>query len=284
MRTPLSRSSARRIGLTITYIILIAASLICIGPFIWMVLTSLKTNAEVLRFPPTIIPEKFVLSNYIIGWQRANFSLYTKNTFVLAFTCTIGTVFSAALVGYGFARFKAKGSTVWFLILMSTLMLPAQVTLVPQYLLYTKLGLIDSYWPLIIPACMGGGAFNIFLYRQFFKALPSELDEAARIDGANTFQTFIRIMLPAVKPIAMCVGVMSLVYNWNDFLTPLIYLNSSQKFTLSIGLQFLNGEHSTSKVGMLMAVAVIAMLPVLIVFFIGQKYFVEGIKISGIKA
>lgn len=284
MSTSLSRSSAQRIGLIVTYGILAVASVICIGPFVWMVLTSLKTNAEALRFPPTIIPEKVVFSNYINGWQRADFALFTKNTFFLAFTCAIGTVFSAAIVGYGFARFKPQGAAIWYLILMSTLMLPAQVTLVPQYLLYSKLGLLDSYWPMIIPACLGGGAFNIFLYRQFFKALPKELDEAACIDGASTFQTFTRIMLPAVKPIAMCVGVMSLVYNWNDFFTPLIYLNTTQKYTISIGLQFLNGEHSTSKIGMMMAVAVITMLPVLIVFFVGQKYFVEGIKISGMKA
>lgn len=249
-----------------------------------MVLTSFKTNAEALRFPPTIIPNKFILSNYVNGWQRADFGLFAKNTVVLTLACTIGTVFSSALVGYGFARFKARGSSIWYIIMISTLMLPSQVTLIPQYLIFTKLKLIDSYWPMIIPSWLGGGAYNIFLYTQFFKSLPRELTEAAKIDGANSFQTFWRIMLPSIKSVALCVGVMALVFHWNDFFTPLIYLNSSQKYTISIGLQFLNSTQGTARIGMMMAVAVITMLPVLIIFFLAQKYFIEGIKISGLKA
>ncbi len=271
-------------GRAITYIILIISAIICIAPFIWMVLTSFKTNAEALRFPPTIIPNKFILSNYVKGWQRADFGLFAKNTVVLTLACTIGTVFSSALVGYGFARFKARGSSIWYIIMISTLMLPSQVTLIPQYLIFTKLKLIDSYWPMIIPSWLGGGAYNIFLYTQFFKSLPRELTEAAKIDGANSFQTFWKIMLPSIKSVALCVGVMALVFHWNDFFTPLIYLNSSQKYTISIGLQFLNSTQGTARIGMMMAVAVITMLPVLIIFFLAQKYFIEGIKISGLKA
>lgn len=278
------KRGVRQFGRVITYFILIILAIICIVPFLWMVLTSFKTNAEALRFPPTIIPEKFIFSNYTNGWQRADFGLYTKNTMVLAITCTISTVFSSALVGYGFARFKAKGSAIWYIIMMSTLMLPTQVTMIPQYLIFTKLNMIDSYWPMIIPSLLGGGAFNIFLYTQFFKSLPRELTEAAKIDGANSFQTFWRIMLPSIKPVALCVGVMALVFHWNDFFTPLIYLNSSQKYTISIGLQFLNSTQGTARIGMMMAVAVIIMLPVLIIFFLAQNYFIDGIKMYGIKA
>jgi multiple sugar transport system permease protein len=279
-----SRQQSRNIGITVTYIILILSAVICIVPFIWMILTSFKTNAEALRFPPTIFPKKIVLSNYVKGWAQADFSLFTKNTTILALICTTGTVISSALVGYGFAQYNVRGSKFLYIVLLATMMLPAQVTLVPQYLLYSKFKMLDSYWPIIIPALLGGGAYNIFLYQQFFKSMPKELCEAAKIDGANSFQVFSLILFPTVKPVALCVGVMALVYNWNDFYTPLIYLNSTQKYTISIGLQFLNSTQGTAKIGMMMAVAVVTMLPVLIIFFAAQKYFVEGIKITGMKA
>jgi multiple sugar transport system permease protein len=273
-----------RLGRVAIYAILIFAAIACITPFIWMVLTSFKTNAEALRFPPTIFPQKLIFSNYTKGWKQADFTLFTRNTIVLALSCTIGVVFSVAFVGYGFGRFKARGSVIWYMIMLSTMMLPSQVTLVPQYLLFSKLRFIDTYWPMIIPSWLGGGAFNIFLYTQFFKSLPKELNEAAIIDGANTFQTFWHIMLPSIKAVALCVGVMALVYNWNDFFTPLIYLNTTQKYTISIGLQFLNStQGNTAKIGIMMAVSVITMLPVLVIFFIAQKYFIQGIKITGMK-
>ncbi|MFH1513055.1 MAG: carbohydrate ABC transporter permease [Bacillota bacterium] len=278
-----SAKRSKQLSRFVIYLILISAASICIVPFIWMVLTSFKTNAEALRFPPTIFPAKWIFTNFSKGLSKADFGRFTLNTLYLATTCTVGTVISAALVAYGFSHFKARGSKIWFTLLMSTLMLPAQVTLVPQYLIYFRMGMLDTYWPMIIPAWLGGGAFNIFLYHQFFKSLPKELNEAAEIDGANSFQTFTLIMLPSVNAVMICVGVMSLVYNWNDFLTPLIYLNTSQKYTLAIGLQFLNSDQGTSKIGMMMAVALVTMMPVLILFFLMQKYFVQGIKISGIK-
>jgi len=279
-----SAKRSRQFSRFMIYLILILAASICIVPFIWMVLTSFKTNAEALRFPPTIIPQKWIFSNYPKGLAKADFGRFTLNTIFLATTCTVGTVISAALVAYGFSHFKARGSKIWFSLLLSTMMLPAQVTLIPQYLIYYNLGMLDSYWPMIIPAWLGGGAFNIFLYHQFFKSLPIELNEAAEIDGANSMQTFLRIMLPSVSSVMICVGVMSLVYNWNDFLTPLIYLNTSQRYTLAIGLQFLNSSQGTSKIGMMMAVALVTMLPVLVLFFLLQKYFVQGIKLSGLKS
>ena len=235
-------------------------------------------------FPPTIIPKRWMFSNFPNGFAQADFITFTKNTILLAIVCTVGTVISSATVAYGFARFKARYSNFLFLCLMATMMLPTQVTLIPQYLLYHSLGMVDTYWPIIIPAWLGGGAFNIFLYRQFFMTLPKELNEAATIDGANSFQTFTHIILPSVKAVSMAVGVMSLVFNWNDFYTPLIYLNTTSKFTLSIGLQFLNSSMGTTKVGQMMAVALVTMIPVLIIFFICQKYFVQGIKMSGMKA
>ncbi len=284
MSRSLSKSASRRLKLGVTYFILGVCTIICIFPFLWMISTSFKSTAEAFLFPPTFIPKRWIFSNFANGFAQADFVTFIKNTLFLTIICTVGTVISAAIVAYGFARFKAKGSNVMFLFLMATMMLPTQVTLIPQYMLYHRLNMVDTYFPMIFPALLGGGAFNIFLYRQFFMTLPKELSEAATIDGANSFQTFIHIMLPAVKPVSMAVGVMSLVYNWNDFYTPLIYLNTTSKFTISIGLQFLNSSMGTTNIGQMMAVSLITMLPVLAIFFICQKYFVQGIKMSGLKA
>lgn len=273
----------RAMGRVVIYTILIICTIICIAPFLWMLLTSVKSTAEAYRFPPTILPKKWLWSNYSKGLAKANFPLFFKNTAFVAILCTIGTVLSAQFVAYGFSRFKCKGSAMWYTLMMATMMLPNQVTLIPQYLLYLRMGMVDSYWPLLIPSWLGGGAFNIFLFIQFFRTLPRELDEAAFIDGASTLQTFVFIMMPSVKSVSLCVLVMALVYNWNDFFTPLIYLNSTNKFTLAIGLQFLNSSMGDTKIGQMMAVAVATMIPVLIIFFFCQKYFVEGIKMSGIK-
>ena len=270
-------------GRTVIYVILGICTIVSILPFIWMLLTSVKSTAEAYRFPPTILPKKWLWTNYTTGLQKANFPLYFRNTFIVTILCTIGTVLSAQFVAYGFSRFHCRGSKLWYTLMLATMMLPNQVTLIPQYLLYLKMGMVDTYLPLVIPSWLGGGAFNIFLFIQFYRTLPKELDEAAFIDGASTFQTFIYIMMPSVKSVSLCVLVMSLVYNWNDFFTPLIYINSTNKFTLAIGLQILNSAMGTTKIGQMMAVAVATMIPVLIIFFLCQKYFVEGIKMSGIK-
>ena len=206
------------------------------------------------------------------------------NTVFIALASTIGVIITSSLVAYGFSRFKARFSGLLLTILLGTIMLPSQVTLIPQYLLYNRLGWIDTYLPLIMPAWAGGGAFNIFLFVQFFKTMPKELDEAAIVDGANSFQTYLYILLPSVKPVILAVGVMSLVYNWNDFFTPLIYLNSMEKYTIAIGLQFFQSVYGAMRVGMMMAVATLTLLPVLLIFFICQRYFIEGIKMSGLKA
>ena len=283
MRKNSSYRTRRAVGRTLVYIILILCTVISIMPFLWMILTSVKSTAEAYRFPPSIIPKKWLWINYTNGLGKANFLLFFKNTVLVSLLCTVGTVISAQVVAYGFARFQCKGSKLWYTLMMATMMLPSQVTLIPQYLLYPKMGMVHTYWSLIIPASLGGGAFNIFLFIQFFRTLPKELNEAAYIDGASTLQTFVHIMVPSVKSVSLCVLVMSLVYNWNDFFQPLIYINSTQKFTLAIGLQFLNSSMGQTKIGQMMAVAVTTMIPVLIIFFLCQRYFIEGIKMSGIK-
>jgi multiple sugar transport system permease protein len=249
-----------------------------------MVSTSLKTMNDAFKMPPSFIPEEFAFKNYPDGWAYADFTRYTINTIITAVSATIGVIVTSSFVAYGFSRFKARFSSLLLTVLLGTMMLPSQVTLVPQYILYNKLGWVDTYFPLIIPSWLGGGAFNIFLFIQFFKSMPKELDEAAIVDGANSFQTYLYILLPSVKPVILAVGVMSLVYNWNDFFVPLIYLNSMEKFTIAIGLQFFQSVYGMMQIGMMMAVATLTVMPVLIIFFICQKYFVQGIKMSGLKA
>ena len=282
MRTR-SQKQAKLIGRIITYTILIAAAIVCLFPFIWMISTSFTETSDIYKMPPSLLPANPTLENFIEGWKGADFGMFFQNSAVVTFLATIGTVFSSSVVAYGFARFKSRLSPVLFMILLGTMMLPSQVTLIPQYLLYYKLGMVDTFWPLIIPSWLGGGAFNIFLFIQFFRTLPKELDEAAKIDGANSWQVFTKILLPAVKPVMLAVLVMALVYNWNDFFNPLIYLNSSEKFTIAVGLQFFKGSQGNVQIGQMMAMALVSLTPVLFVFATCQKYFIQGIKMSGLK-
>ena len=278
-----SQKTAQRVGRIITYIILIFAAVICLFPFLWMVSTSFKETSEIYKMPPDLIPTSPTVQNYIEGWKGADFGLFFKNSLFITIIATVGTVLSSAFVAYGFARFKARFSGLLFTILLATMMLPTQVTLIPQYLMFNKLHMVNTYFPLLIPSWLGGGAFNIFLFIQFFRTLPKELDEAAKIDGANSFQIFTKIMLPAVKPVMLAVLVMSLVYNWNDFFSPLIYLNDNKKFTIAIGLQFFKGSQGNVQICQMMAMSLVALLPVLIIFAVCQKYFIQGIKMSGLK-
>lgn len=278
-----SQKKAKLAARIVTYFVLIAAAVICLFPFIWMISTSFKPMSDIYKMPPTLFPENGTVENFVEGWKGANFQLYFKNTAVITFLATVGTVLSSSVVAYGFARFQSRCSKLLFMVLLGTMMLPIQVTLIPQYLLYYKLGMVDTIWPLIIPSWLGGGAFNIFLFIQFFRTLPKELDEAAKIDGANSLQVFTRILLPAVKPVMLAVLVMALVYNWNDFFNPLIYLNSNDKFTIAIGLQFFKGSQGNVQVGQMMSMALVSLLPVLVIFATCQKYFIQGIKMSGLK-
>lgn len=278
-----SQKKNKLLSRTLTYIVLILAAVICLFPFLWMISTSFKPMSDIYKMPPTLIPEHGTIENFIEGWKGANFQMYFKNTAVITLLATVGTVFSSSIVAYGFARFQSRMSKFLFMVLLGTMMLPTQVTLIPQYLLFYKMGMVDTIWPLVIPSWLGGGAFNIFLFIQFFRTLPKELDEAAKIDGANSLQIFMRILLPAVKPVMLAVLVMALVFNWNDFFNPLIYLNSNEKFTIAIGLQFFKGSQGNVQVGQMMAMALFSLLPVLIVFGTCQKYFIQGIKMSGLK-
>ncbi len=224
--------------------------------------------------------------NYAKAWAPEaldeTFNRYLLNTVIITVLGIVGVLLSSTFVAYGFARFKFPGRDLLFLLMVSTMMIPVQVTMIPTFILFKYAGWIDTFAPLIIPTFFGGGAFNIFLMRQFFMTIPVELDEAAKIDGCNYFQIFWIILVPLVKPALATIAIFGFVYNWNDFLNPLIYLNSTSNYTLALGLQTFTTMYGTDY-NLMMAASTIVLLPILITFFFGQRYFIEGVATSGLK-
>ncbi len=293
------RLAALRKGLALA--VILALSLTMVVPLLWMAAISLKAPENVFKLPPWRVDWRW--SNYVDAWypygrpvltgnlwddlkavlfQKESFWWYTWNTVVVTGLSTLGVVFSSSITAFAFARLKFPLRNTLFVIVLGTLMVPAQVTMVPTYILFAHLGWTNSWLPLIVPAWLGGGAFNIFLLRQFFMGIPFDLDEAAKIDGCSTFGIFWRIMLPLCVPALITVAVFSIVYNWNDLLNPLIYIQDSSKFTLALGLnqfQSLAGD----KTNLMMAAATVVLLPILVLFFAGQKYFIQGIATTGLK-
>ena len=257
-------------------------SIIFILPFVWMVSTSFKASEEVLRFPPVWIPQTLRWDNYLEPWGRLPFGTYYKNTLTVVGLNLVGTLLSSSLVAYGFARLRFRGRNLLFLILLSTMMLPSQVTLVPTYYLFAKLGWVNSLRPLIVPVYFGS-AFNIFLLRQFAMTVPLELDDAAKIDGCGFFATYWRIILPLLKPALGVIAIFQFTYDWNDFFGPLIYINSPKHFTIALGLRTLQSTILYVPMQHIMAMALVAMLPVLAVFVVAQRKFIQGIVITGVK-
>ncbi|TSB45103.1 carbohydrate ABC transporter permease [Alkalicoccobacillus porphyridii] len=264
------------------YLSLLAMSFIFLVPFMWMVSTSLKDSSEIFQFPPQWIPNPVVWSNYIEAMTFAPFHRFFANSFIIATLSMIGEVFTGALVAYGFAKLEFKGRNVLFIVVLATMMLPGEVTMIPVFIMFSSIGWVDTFLPLIVPSYFGGGAFFIFMLRQFFLGIPNELEEAARMDGCNTFQIFYRIVLPLSKPALAVVAIFSFHGKWNDFLGPLIYLNSMENYTVQLGLAMFQGMFQTEW-SLLMAASIVALLPVLIIFFVFQKYFIEGIKLTGVK-
>lgn len=274
-----------RIGL---YAIILALCTMFGFPLFWTLMSSLKTAPEMFAYPPVIFPEVPQWQNYarVLVMERLPVLRWFGNTVFVVILSTIGTMITSSLVAYSFARFDYRGRDVLFVITLATMMLPAQVTLIPQFVLFHKLGWINTLLPLWVPAWFGGNGFSIFLMRQFFLSLPRDLDEAALLDGAGYFRIFWSILLPLCKPVLATLGIIILIAQWSDFLGPLIYLNSPEKFTISVGLQFFN---NSPEVGgeplqhILMAACILSMIPVIAIFFLGQRFFVQGIVMSGIK-
>lgn len=277
-----NRVAKRWLGKGIIYLLCLAGSAVMLIPLVWLVRSSFMGLSQIFIFPPEWIPDPWHWDNYPKALTTIPFFRYFLNTMTILVPSVLGTVATSALAAYGFSRLRWPGRDVVFNILMTTLMLPYAVTLIPTFLMWARLGLINTYWPLVLPSWFGGGIFFIFLLRQFFMTLPTELDEAATIDGANPLQIFWYIILPLSRPALITVAIFSTLGAWNDFLGPLIYLNDSRQFTLALGLAEFTGLY-TSQWHLLMAAATVVLLPVLILFFVAQRYFIEGIALTGSK-
>jgi len=264
-------------------IVLLAGAVVMMVPLAWMLSTSVKADGEVFLIPIRWIPSKILLSNYPAAITFVPYVQFFLNSVEVTLLSVGGAVITSATVAFAFARLRAPGRDVLFLILLSTMMLPGEVTLVPTYLIFRDLGTLDTYWPLIVPSWLGGSAFYIFLLRQFFLTLPLEMDEAAKIDGASLLGIFWRIILPLAKPGLATVAIFAFFDRWNAFQAPLIYLNSMEKYTVPVGLRFYLSTMGNAHWNYLMAATLIAIIPPLAIFFTTQRYFVEGAALTGIK-
>ncbi|MGH2459015.1 MAG: carbohydrate ABC transporter permease [Chloroflexota bacterium] len=273
-------------GSAIYYLGAVLLSVVFVFPFFWTVTSSLKQPFELFVFPPLIFPAVPQWVNYLTVLTTVPFLLWVWNSIIVVVLSTIGVVFSASIVAYSFARFEYRGRDVLFMVTLGTLMLPAQVTLIPQFVLFNALGWVNTLLPLWVPYIFGGGAFYIFLFRQFLLSLPRDLDEAALIDGASYFRVYVSVLLPLLKPAMAASAIIAFIGAWNDFLSPLVYLSSQTRFTVALGLQFFQNvpeEGGMPMEHLLMAGSVMAIIPCLALFFAFQRYFTQGIVLSGIK-
>lgn len=268
---------------TLLYIVLIVGAVPFLAPLLFMVSTSLKSQAEIFVVPIRWIPRVFVWRNYYDAlFSSIPFYLYIWNTIKVVVGNLIGDVLVCAFTAYGFARLRAPGKNVLFMLVLSTMMLPGQVMLIPVYVLFGYFNLIDSLWSLVLPGLFAGSAYFIFLLRQFFQTIHPELGDAAKVDGCSLLGIFWRIYLPMSRPALATVAIFSFFGQWNSFLWPLILIHKEENFVISIGLKRFQGAHTT-QYGLQMAASIIALLPCMLIFFVAQRYFVQGIVVSGVK-
>jgi len=277
-----SKTTRTITGKTLAYIVLISFSFISLIPFFWMVSTSLKPPGAVFSHPPQWIPEVFVWENYRSAMSILPFHIFFRNTLYITTLATIGTVFSSTMTAYGFARLKFKGREYMFAVLLATMMIPWAIIAVPLYVQFNWMGWIDTHLPFIIPTFFGTSAFSIFLLRQYLLTIPYDLDEAALIDGCTRMGILFRVLVPIMKPALVTVAVFQILFSWNDFMGPLIFINRQANFTLTLGLNLFRNSFLTEWDHLMAAATVICIVP-LIVFFIGQRHLVGGIATGGLK-
>lgn len=274
-----TKTKKQKISSIIIFMILALGAFIILFPIAWMLSTALKSAPEVAQYPPKLLPSKPMWENFGIAWQKAPFTRYTINTLIIVAFNIVGGVLSNSLVAYGFAKIEFKGRKILFRLVLATMMIPGFVTLVPQYVIFSKLGWVDTYLPLIVPVFCGN-AFHIFMMRQFYRTIPNELIEAAKVDGAGHFYIWGKLIMPLVRPVLATVALINFKTAWGDFQGPLLYLSDRTKYTLQLGLQVFKGQGYTEW-NYLMAVSFLSMIPILLLFFCFQNYFIEGMNVSG---
>ncbi|MFC4811667.1 carbohydrate ABC transporter permease [Paenibacillus sp. GCM10023250] len=271
-----------RLKLAAGYVALLVVSVMFIVPFVWLLRSSVMDLSQIFVMPPQWIPKPFHFENFKEALTVVPFGTFFVNTLIIVAGVLLGTVVSSTVAAFGFSRIRWKGRDAVFAVLMSAMMLPGAVTLIPSFIGWKELGFYDTFYPLIVPAYFGGGIFNIFLLRQFYLTIPQDFDEAAFVDGASYFQIYWRILLPLSRSAVIVVALFTFLGSWNDFMGPLIYLKSDSRFTLALGLQMFQGSY-TAQWDLLMAASAAVVLPCVVVFLVGQRYFLEGITLTGLK-
>ena len=268
-------------GNIIAYIVLTLAALTMIFPFYWMVSTALKPGTNVLKIPPDFFPWPISFESFNAVLNYANIFRAFLNTLIISLSVTFGTLFTSSLAAYSFSKIKFDGSRKIYGIFLATIMVPSQITLIPMYMIFSKIGWTDSFLPLIVPGIMIN-AYGIFMIRSFMEGIPDSYVESAYIDGANPFWTYLRIIVPLLKPITVTLGLFSFIGAWNDFMGALIYIDSEQKFTITLLLSTFKSQYNINW-GNIMAASTLAILPIVVFYFFSQKFFIEGITMSGLK-
>lgn len=274
------RSMKSKINKT-SMVTLILISVIMLFPFFWLVRSAFMSDREIMSMPIKWIPERMRYENYGLIFERAPFLRYFLNSILLVAVNVIAQVVSSSFIAYGFARFRFKGKNFLFGVMLSTMMIPYTVVMIPQFMMWQMIGMYNTYIPLMIPAFFGS-AFNMFLVNQFYRGIPKAYDEAALVDGANYLKIYFKVIIPMSKPVLCSVGVFTFMSTWNDFLGPLLYLEDEKLKTVSLGLQTFIGQY-TGSWNLLMAASSLAIIPMVIIFFFAQRYFIEGITFSGLK-
>jgi multiple sugar transport system permease protein len=267
------------------HIFVVSFAFAMVYPVLWMIFGSFKTSTQILNESYKLLPSSFELNNYVSGWRGfggISFSTFFKNSFFVTTIATLGVTISSAMVAYGFARIRFKGRKVIFACMMATLMLPSQILLIPQYILFQKLKWINTYKPLIVPSFFGS-AFFIFMIMQFIQSLPKELDEAAIIDGCTRYGIFTRIVLPLIGPAIITTVIINFYWKWDDFLGPLLYLSRPEKYTVSLAIKAFSDATSTTDYGAMFAMSTLSLLPVFFIFLFFNKYLIEGVSTTGLK-
>ena len=276
------RRLTRRVEYALTWIVLVILTVMMLFPLGWMVSTALKERKQIFTYPPQWIPDPVLWSNFREAMTVFPFGTFIRNTLIIAGFNIVGVVLTSSLAAYAFARLRFPGRDIIFMILLSTLMLPVAVLMIPRYVEFRELGWLDSWLPLIVPNWFGGSVFYIFLLRQFFRGIPRELSDAAKLDGASEFRIYWQIVMPLAKPALAVVAVFVFLDSWNDFLAPLIYISSPGKYTVSLGLSLFMGNYTTQW-AYLMAASTLMTIPTIVLFIAAQRYFVRGVVLTGVK-
>ncbi|WFR57424.1 carbohydrate ABC transporter permease [Anaerocolumna sp. AGMB13025] len=267
------------------HVVAVLLGFVMIYPLLWMIMSSFKPSNEIFANAGTLLPKKFYPSNYTTGFRGfggISFSTFFKNSFIISGLSTAGSVFSSACIAYGLSRLRFKGRKIWFVMMLLTMMLPFQIIMIPQYIIFNRAGWIGTILPLVVPAYFGGGFF-IFLIMQFIYGIPKDLDEAAKIDGCSFYGIFGRVILPLIVPALITSAIFAFMWKWDDFLASLLYLNNPSNYTVSLALKMFSDPSTQSDWGAMFAMATLSILPILLIFIFCQKYLVEGISTEGLK-